>query len=164
METTVFKGAIFTVTLERINSQLEYERVYQRSGVTVFPVINGCIRLIKKTTTDNPLPRIRPVSGYIDDGETPLECAQKELAEELGLSAQEWELFTTTDGEGGLRKTQHFFVARTLVPIERSVYQDPNENIFGYVDLGFDDVKEQTLAGNFGTGSNAFALLKFVMA
>jgi ADP-ribose pyrophosphatase len=37
------------------------------------------------------------VSGGIEPGEDPLETAQRELAEELGLQATEWEYLTTVD-------------------------------------------------------------------
>jgi len=162
MEIEVFKGKVFRVTVEDITPGLRYERVYQRDGVTIFPIVDGRIRLIKKITSDNTTPRIRPMSAYVEDGESPLDCARRELAEELGLTAEEWTLFTTTAGEGGLKKAQYFFVARGLRPLERSAPRDPNEHIFGVADPTYEEVRTRALAGEFGTGSNAFALLKFV--
>lgn len=40
---------------------------------------------------------IEAVSGGIEPGEIPLECAQRELREEIGLKADHWELLTTID-------------------------------------------------------------------
>ena len=88
METEVFKGKVFRVTVEIITPGTQYERVYQRNGVTVFPIVDGKVRLLRKATLDNPTFRIRPVSGYVEDGEDPLDCAKRELAEELGLVAE----------------------------------------------------------------------------
>jgi 8-oxo-dGDP phosphatase len=162
-ETEIFAGRIFRVTTESISESLRYERVYQRWGVTVFPVTHeGKVRLLRKATAENPLPRMRPVSGYIEDGEDELTCARRELAEEAGLEAESWSLFTHAEGEGGLKKRQCFFVATGLRSCVRPDHADENESILGHVDLGTRELKLRTLAGEFGTMTNAFALLKLI--
>jgi ADP-ribose pyrophosphatase len=162
-EVEIFTGKIFRVTTESVNESLCYERVYQRWGVTVFPITDeGRVRLLRKATAENPVPRMRPVSGYIEDGEDALSCAKRELAEEAGLEAEKWSLFTHTEGEGGLKKRQCFFVASDLRSIVRPVHADANESILGDVDLGTRELKLRTLAGEFGTMTNAFALLKLI--
>jgi ADP-ribose pyrophosphatase len=163
METEIFTGKIFRLTTERLNQETCYERVYQRSGVTILPMVEGKLRLLQKTTVDNPKFRTRPISAYIDDGEDPLECAKRELAEEVGLVAAEWELFTTTELEGGLKHTQYFFLVRNLSPFTGTAEKDPNEHIAGTIDLGLDEVLVRALDGEFGTASNAFAIVKFVL-
>ena len=162
-EVELFSGRIFRLTTESIGESLQYERVYQRWGVTVFPVTDeGKVRLLCKTTADNSKPRMRPVSGYIENGDDALSCAKRELAEEAELEADDWSLFTFTEGEGGLKKRQSFFVARNLRPCKRPAHADENETILGHVDLGTRELKERTLAGEFGTMTNAFALLKLI--
>jgi 8-oxo-dGTP pyrophosphatase MutT (NUDIX family) len=162
-EVEIFSGKIFRLTTELIGEELQYERVYQRWGVTVFPVTDeGKVRLLRKATADNSQPRMRPVSGYIEDGEDALSCAKRELSEEAELEAEEWTLFTYTEGEGGLKKRQCFFVAKALRPCKRPAHADDNETILGHVDLGTDELKQRTLAGEFGTMTNAFALLKLI--
>jgi ADP-ribose pyrophosphatase len=165
VEKEVFKGRIFRVTVEDISPGLRFERVYQRDGVTVFPIRDGHIRFIRKTTPENPTPRTAPMSAYVNDGESPLNCARRELAEELGLTAEEWTLFTTIASVGGLRKNQHFFVARRLHPVEGVAHRDPNEDIFEIVDLTYDEVRSKTLTGELDAigSDNLFALLKFVL-
>jgi len=105
---------------------------------------------------------MRPVSGYIEDGEDALSCARRELAEEAELEAENWSLFTYTEGEGGLKKRQSFFVATGLHRCARPTHTDDNETILSYVDLGSRELKQRTLAGEFGTMTNAFALLKLI--
>lgn len=163
MEQEIFRGKIFRLVLEEIAPGLTYERVYQRDGITVFPLpAEGHVRLIRKTTTENTKVRIRPVTGYVEDNEDPLDCAERELGEELGLEAATWIPFLTTSGEGGLKKSQYFFVAKELrlltVPLSIDVY----EQMLEAVDLSYAEVQPRTLAGEFGTGSNAFALLKLI--
>ncbi len=162
-EVEVFSGRIFRVTTERVSESLRYERVYQRWGVTVFPITDkGKVRLLRKATAENPVPRMRPVSGYIEDGEDALSCARRELAEEAELEAKHWSMFTYTEGEGGLKKRQCFFVATGLRPCARPIHTDDNETILSHVDLGTRELKQRTLAGEFGTMTNAFALLKLI--
>jgi ADP-ribose pyrophosphatase YjhB (NUDIX family) len=162
-EVEVFSGKIFRITTEAISESLCYERVYQRWGVTVFPITDeGKVRLLRKATAENPQPRMRPVSGYIEDGEDALCCAKRELAEEAGLEAENWSLFTYTEGEGGLKKRQSFFVATGLRSCIRPDHADQNESILGDIDLGASELKLRTLTGEFGTMTNAFAILKLI--
>jgi len=166
VETEVFKGKIFRVTVENITPTLRYERVYQRNGVTVFPITEyDRIRFIKKTDPESRTTIIVPMSGYVEDGEEPLACAKRELAEELGLSAELWTPFTTAASVGGVKKIQYFFVARRLRLAEKRGNPDPNENITGTVDLTYKEVRTKILAGEFDCAGSeiAFALLKFVL-
>jgi 8-oxo-dGTP pyrophosphatase MutT (NUDIX family) len=68
-------------------------------------------------------------AGKMDvEGETPLQCAQRELAEEIGKSAHEWrelKAFYTTPGWADERMT--VFVATGLQDAERD--PDPGERI-----------------------------------
>ena len=76
------------MTTEQINPTLRFERVYQRNGITVLPELDGDkIRFIEKTTPDDSRQRLALVTGYIENGEEHLDCAKRELAEELHLEA-----------------------------------------------------------------------------
>ena len=52
-------------------------------------------------------------AGYMEDGESPEVCARRELLEETGYAASEWELLGTycPDGNRGFGRA-HFFLAR----------------------------------------------------
>lgn len=69
------------------------------------------------------------VSGGIDEGESPLDAARRELAEELGATAAEWipagtlHPFTTV-----VRSENHMFVARGLAPVPGHA-PDPDEPV-----------------------------------
>lgn len=63
---------------------------------------------------------IEGVSGGIDPQESPLECAQRELAEELGWAAGSWELLTTIDPfTSVLVSPTRVYLAKELQRVER---------------------------------------------
>ncbi len=68
-------------------------------------------------------------AGKLDvEGETPLECAQRELAEEIGHRAAEWrELKRFYTSPGFAEEEVTIFVATGLEPVEHE--PDPDERI-----------------------------------
>jgi len=67
-------------------------------------------------------------AGRLNRGEDPLLAAQRELAEETGLSAGSWSLLTTFyPAPGFASERMHVFLAQELVPGEREL--DPDEEI-----------------------------------
>lgn len=166
MEIEVFEGKIFTVTVENIGGAT-YERIYQRHGVTVFPLTDeGKIRFVQKTAQTGLGPiQISPMCGYLEGAEDPLTAAKRELQEELGLDALEWKSLATIPSCGGINKLQHFFVARGLRATKKAVHIDAEENILGSIDLTTDEVKERLLSGEFDKmgGENCFCLLKLIL-
>ncbi len=68
-------------------------------------------------------------AGKLDiDGESPLECAQRELAEEIGKSARQWrELKTVYMTPGWADERMTLFAATQLGEAERE--PDPGERI-----------------------------------
>lgn len=96
-------------------------------------------------------------SGGIDTGDTPLECAQKELKEELGMTSDNWTKigeFSPSYG-GAMTDRQHIFVAqnvrlgdheRETGEAIRTVKKVSQAELFGLVEDGtIEDC--QTLAG-----------------
>jgi 8-oxo-dGTP pyrophosphatase MutT (NUDIX family) len=118
MENETYKGKIIKVTEEEIDG-IVWERAYLPDGVIVFPITDeGKILLVKeKRPHENPPVRIKPVSGVLEhDKGSPLENAQREMQEEIGLKAMAMELLWTLKGSGTINNQQYFFVARNLVP------------------------------------------------
>jgi ADP-ribose pyrophosphatase len=58
-------------------------------------------------------------AGKLDPNETPLECAKRELEEETGYKANEWQKLTAIYTTPGFCNEQlHIFLARDLYPAE----------------------------------------------
>jgi 8-oxo-dGTP pyrophosphatase MutT (NUDIX family) len=67
-------------------------------------------------------------AGTLEPGEPPLECARRELAEEVGLAASEWrELHAVHTSPGVLAEVATIFAATGLSPA--SAEQDDDEQI-----------------------------------
>jgi ADP-ribose pyrophosphatase len=58
-------------------------------------------------------------AGTMEEGESPLECARRELAEEAGLEARRWTDLGFVRGSALLTNRQHLFLAEDLRVMER---------------------------------------------
>ena len=108
MAKEVYKGNIVKVTEEKID-HITWERIYLPDGVIVFPITDeGKIILIEeKRPHENPPVRIKPVSGILEhDKGTPMENAQREMQEEIGLKAGKLELLWSQKGTGTVNHEQ----------------------------------------------------------
>lgn len=135
MEKEVYKGNIVRVTEEKID-HITWERIYLPDGVIVFPITaEGKIVLIKeKRPHENPPVRIKPVSGILEHEKgSPMENAQREMQEEIGLKAENLELLWSQKGTGTVNHMQYYFVATNLT-YEKLPNPDGEETIMGTIE------------------------------
>jgi ADP-ribose pyrophosphatase len=72
------------------------------------------VRQPREATGDPDLLEL-PAGKLDEEGETPLECAQRELAEEIGKAADHWEHLTTYYTSAGFTDEEcHIFLATEL--------------------------------------------------
>jgi len=130
----VFKGRVLTLNLEQVrlpNGRIaELEIAHHPGGAAVVAVdADGRVCLLRQFRhaaggwlTELP-------AGKLDGGEPPLECAQRELAEEAGVVAKRWDkLGEFFSSPGVLTEVIHLFLARDLVatdarPEEHEVFE-----------------------------------------
>lgn len=157
---TPFSGRFLTVTIEQKEGRT-LEQAHVRDGVCVIPFTEESkILVILQRELDGKL-RAKLVSGYVEEGEDPLACAQRELKEELGLTAKEWEQLSPSHSEEyAVQKTQYYFIARRLHEEKGTLTRD--ERIEKHLNLTLDEMKEKVLRGQFGSTSTAFTLLKLL--
>jgi 8-oxo-dGTP pyrophosphatase MutT (NUDIX family) len=115
MEHTVWQGRYLKMTTEQIANNL-WERAYLPEGVVVFPVTHeGKILVIRERRAhETPPVRLKPVTGMVDKDQTPVENAQRELQEEIGLKAHELVPFWAYKTSGTVNSLTHFFLAKNL--------------------------------------------------
>ena len=69
-------------------------------------------------------------AGTLDPDETPLECAKRELAEETGFLADEWQkIGEITPVPGYSDERIHLFIAASLNPTEQKLDEDEMLNV-----------------------------------
>ncbi len=118
---TVYEGAIVDVRIERFRypdgAQVSREIVRHRGAVAMVVHDQDTVWLVRQpreAVGESDLLEIP--AGRLDvDGEEPLQAAQRELAEELGLGARRWEpILTYYTGAGFTDERVHLFLASDL--------------------------------------------------
>jgi ADP-ribose pyrophosphatase YjhB (NUDIX family) len=108
---TVYDGALFDVTLERWGRH-EREIVEHPGAVCVVAVDReGCVALVRQLREATGGELLELPAGTAEPGETPIETARRELAEETGLTGGRWRevcAFWTTPGFTRERMTLFF--------------------------------------------------------
>jgi len=133
-ERTVHEGKIFRVCLERyrFTDGTVAEREIVRHGGAVGMVCHDdihvyLVRQPREAVADPDFLEI-PAGRLDQEGESPLEAAQRELAEEIGKSAARWEPIKSYVSSVGMSdEVVHLFHATGLS--DRSADTDENERI-----------------------------------
>jgi ADP-ribose diphosphatase len=112
---TVYDGSLIGVTIERWG---DHEReIVEHPGAVAIVAIDrdGFVTLVRQPREAARKRLLEVPAGTIEAGESPLESARRELAEETGLTGGDWReqtVFFTTPGF--CRERMHLFVARNL--------------------------------------------------
>ena len=120
----VFTGRVLTLNLERVrlpNGRIaELEIAHHPGGAAVVALDDAgrvCLLRQYRHAAGGWLTELP--AGKLDGGEPPLECAQRELAEEAGVTARQWEkLGECFSSPGVLTEVLHLFLARGLAPAD----------------------------------------------
>jgi ADP-ribose pyrophosphatase len=98
------------------------------------------------------------VAGHIEEGDTPLETAKKELLEEAGLSAKTWHKLAEWELGVNMRAKMHLFAATDLIEGKTDLEEDEDITM---VTMHLDDVLAKIETAEFSTASHIAALLFF---
>ena len=100
------------------------------------------------------------VAGVVDEGETPLQAAQRELSEETGYEGGEWRLFMTLSPNPTNHNNLSYTFLATGVEKKREQHQEPTEDI--HVDImSREEVYELLQSGEIIQALHAAPLWKF---
>jgi ADP-ribose pyrophosphatase len=130
---TVYNGRLVDVRVERFRhadgEEVTREIVRHRGAVAVVAHDDERVWLVRQPREAVEAELLEIPAGRLDvDGESPLEAAQRELAEEVGLGAQSWEpLFSFYTSAGFTDERVHLFSATGLH--EERAESDENERI-----------------------------------
>jgi 8-oxo-dGTP pyrophosphatase MutT (NUDIX family) len=116
----VFKGRVLTLNLETVtlpNGRVtELEIAHHPGGAAVVAVDRAGRVCLLSQFRHAAGGWIREIpAGKLDDGEPPLACARRELAEEAGVTARRWDkLGEYLSSPGVLTEVIHVYLAREL--------------------------------------------------
>ncbi len=117
---TAFKAKLFTVEelkLQRPNKKEKIHHIARRNPtVTVFPLTNSYeLYLVSQYRYMLEKKTLEAMAGFIDTGETSVQAAKRELIEETGISANQWEELSRIELAGSVFRAQaHLFLAKDL--------------------------------------------------
>jgi ADP-ribose pyrophosphatase len=130
---TVFKGRLIEVRIERFRhpdgEAVSREVVRHRGAVGIVAHDDERVWLVRQPRETVEADLLEIPAGRLDvDGESPLEAAQRELAEEVGLGAERWQpIFTFYTSAGFTDERVHLFHATGLH--EARAESEENERI-----------------------------------
>ncbi len=106
----VYKGKQFWVAIEN-----DREIVKHPGSTAIVAIHEGAVVLVRQHREPAKRPLVELPAGTLEDGEDPLQSAQRELEEEVGLKGGRWRsLGTYFTSPGFLDERMHLFVAEDL--------------------------------------------------
>jgi 8-oxo-dGTP pyrophosphatase MutT (NUDIX family) len=131
---TIYKGRIVTLVIETFRfadgEEVEREIIRHQGAVAVVAHDDSHLYLVRqpREVLDDPDFLEIPAGRLDQEGESPLEAAQRELAEEIGKAASRWEPITSYVSSAGMSdEVVHVFHATGLT--DRDADADENERI-----------------------------------
>jgi ADP-ribose pyrophosphatase len=166
---TIYEGKLLSLETVKVRGKDGEERardvVRHKPGVTILALreesdaVAQGYQVVMVQQYRPPLEQelLELVAGIIDEGETPLEAAQRELREETGLVAEEWvELGTIVSSPGFTDERITIFLARTLQQVGAD--PDPEENL-SICTMPFTLLMQDLLAGKIQDAKTVAGLL-----
>lgn len=159
MEIKSYSGKYIQVTEEVIDGQT-WERCYLKHGVIVYPIAeDGKMYLItEKRPHEIPNVRLKFVAGHLEDDLSPIENANKELQEEIGLKSLDLKEFFRIDSTGTVNNSVHFVLAKNLIP---SKIPNPDGDVILSIEkFSIDEIFNKIMANEIRWSSSVLGFFK----
>ncbi|MBU0661194.1 NUDIX domain-containing protein [Patescibacteria group bacterium] len=105
-----------------------FERLTRKASVEVIAEVDGKILTIMQEQPARKGPYPSFPGGRIDEGETAIEAAHRELREETGYTAESMELWKTYHGTSKITFDEYIFIAKGLKKTDE-IQEDAGEKI-----------------------------------
>jgi len=161
-EKVVYKARLFEVKEQEVllpnNKKHIYATVERRPTVNIFPLTDtDDLYLISEYRQMFKKKILGAVAGHIDDNETSLAAAKRELKEEVGMSAYQWEEIARIEKSSSvIKETSYLFLARDL---EQGVPNpEPGEDIT-LVKLSLNEAVAKVMSGEINNSATMIGIL-----
>lgn len=146
---TIYQGQ-YVQLQEKILHDEVYELVHLRAAVIVFARNDqGKFLFIRELRPhENPSIRLKPVTGFIDDGDDWLTTAHKELREEANLVSGNIELIRHLPITGSVSTDKYFALATQLSKDLEPISNPDGDVIKEIMYLSLEEAIELTLTGD----------------
>ncbi|RME75581.1 MAG: NUDIX hydrolase [Planctomycetota bacterium] len=134
----VFQGRKIRVCVDKIQNPKgavgEREIVSHPGAVAMVPLLDDGQILLNRQYRHGAKKNLWEIpAGTLEEGETPLSCAKRELIEETGYQAQKWKKLTCFYPTPGYsNEVIHIYLARELIKIEENPIAHKEESIDNY--------------------------------
>lgn len=162
-QNTIYKTKLFDVKEEEIILPNGHKRTYsvveRRPVAVIFPLVDYSLKLYLISQYRYLFEKniLEAVAGHIDKKESPLEAAKRELKEEAGISAQQWEEMIRIENSASvIKSTVHLFVARGLY--EGKPNPEEGEEI-KVVKMPLEEAVSKVLLGEINNSSTVIGIL-----
>jgi len=157
----VFQGHAFKV--EALNVKLpdqrirQYDLVNHHDSVTIIPFDNeGNIWFVSQFRMGSESQLLELPAGVMNDGETALDCAQREIREETGMAARDMQQIGSIYlAPGYSNELNHIFLAKELTPSPLDMDED---EFLTVKKIPISEIKEMAMIGVLIDGKSLAAL------
>lgn len=91
-----------------------FEKIKRVDSALVIPVTQNNNLIIARQEQPGIAPFMGVLGGRVDAGETPIECAVRELAEETGLRAKSYELWYASQPSSIIEWVENVYIAKDI--------------------------------------------------
>ncbi len=160
MEKTIYNGNFIKVTEYKADNYT-WEKAYLPDSLCVIPITNEneIVFIEERRPHEKNKIRLKLVTGHIDNGESAIESANRELQEEAGFKSSELTELFVNRSTGTLNSNFHFVLAKNLTK-SKIPNPDGEESIVSVQKIKMTQVKEMLESGKMDWNLSTLGLFK----
>lgn len=158
-EKTVYHGRFLRVSERLINGEV-YELAHLRGAAIIYArnKEGNFLFVRERRPHETPNVRLKPVTGFIDEGETWQSTAARELREEIGMTANKLELIRHLPLRGSFNTDKFFILAQDLVTDPNPIPNPDGDVIEEVIELSLEQAINKTIAGEIPMTADSLGL------